>query len=102
MNATVSSAVIVTANRDRSHKTRLLVAWFMAIVLIMGLAIYGFDYYTLGSAARPFSPKHALLRPSGFIGLKLGFVGLGMFLAIFLYPLRKKWRWLSRQGSARH
>jgi hypothetical protein len=102
MNATVSSAVIATADRDRSHKTRLLVAWFMAVVLIVGLAIYGFDYYRLGSTARPFSPKHALLRPSGLIGLKLGFLGLGMFLTIFLYPLRKKWGWLSRQGSARH
>ena len=25
-----------------------------------------------------------------------------MFLAIFLYPLRKRWLWLSRQGSSRH
>ena len=25
-----------------------------------------------------------------------------MFLAIFLYPLRKRWAWLGRQGSSRH
>ena len=102
MNATISSAVIVTANRDRSHKTRLFVAWLIAAGLILALGIYGFDYYTLGSAARPFSPKHALLRPSGAIGLKLGFLGLAMFFSIFLYALRKKWGWLGRQGSARH
>jgi hypothetical protein len=66
------------------------------------LTAYGYDYYPLSSAARPFSPKHAVLRPSGAIGLKLGFLGLGMFLAIFVYPLRKKWAWLGRQGSARH
>jgi hypothetical protein len=29
-------------------------------------------------------------------------MGLTMFLAIFVYPLRKKWLWLSRQGSSKH
>ncbi|HET8825508.1 MAG TPA: hypothetical protein VFM77_10290 [Terriglobales bacterium] len=102
MNATVSSAVIATSNQDRSHRARLIAGWIFAILMVVALAAYGYDYYTLGSAARPFSPKHAVLRPSGTIGLKLGFLGLGMFLAIFVYPLRKKWSWLGRQGSARH
>ena len=102
MNATVSSAVIAISNQDRSHRGRLIAGWVFAILLVVALAAYGYDYYTLSSAARPFSPKHAVLRPSGTIGLKLGFLGLGMFLAIFVYPLRKKWAWLGRQGSARH
>jgi len=102
MNATVSSAVIAISNQDRSHRARLIAAWIFAILLVVALAVYGYDYYTLNSAVRPFSPKHAVLRPSGSIGLKLGFLGLGMFLAIFVYPLRKKWAWLGRQGSARH
>lgn len=102
MNATVSSAVIAISNKDRSHRARLIAGWVVAILLVVGLAAYGYDYYTLSSSARPFSPKHAVLRPSGTIGLKLGFLGLGMFLAIFVYPLRKKWAWLGRQGSARH
>lgn len=102
MNATVSSAVIAISNQDRSHRARLIAGWILAILLVVALAAYGYDYYTLSSAARPFSPKHAVLRPSGTIGLKLGFLGLGMFLAIFVYPLRKKWAWLGRQGSARH
>jgi len=102
MSATVSTAVIAISNQDRSHRMRLIAGWVLAISLVLGLAAYGYDYYTLSSAARPFSPKHAVLRPSGTIGLKLGFLGLGMFLAIFVYPLRKKWAWLGRQGSARH
>lgn len=102
MNATVSSAVIAISNKDRSHRARLIAGWVVAILLVVGLAAYGYDYYTLSSAARPFSPKHAVLRPSGTIGLKLGFLGLAMFLAIFVYPLRKKWGWLGRQGTARH
>ncbi len=102
MSATVSTAVIAISNKDRSHRARLMAGWVVAILLVVALAAYGYDYYTLSSAARPFSPKHAVLRPSGSIGLKLGFLGLGMFLAIFVYPLRKKWAWLGRQGSARH
>lgn len=102
MNATVSSAVIAITNQDRSHRARLIAGWIFAILLVIALAAYGYDYYTLSSAARPFSPKHPVLRPSGTIGLKLGFLGLGMFFAIFLYPLRKKWGWLGRQGNARH
>jgi len=102
MNATVASILAPAVNYDRSHRLRLYVGWMVAVCLILALAIYGADYYVLGTAARPFSPKHSLLRPSGTIGIKLGFLGLGMFLAIFLYPLRKKWAGLGRKGSARH
>jgi hypothetical protein len=101
-NATVATAVLHARDADRGHRIRLVSGYVLAIALIVALSVYGFNYYTLGSADRPFSPKHMLLKPSGPIGLKLGFLGFGMFLAIFLYPLRKRWAWLSRQGSARH
>jgi len=101
-NVTLAPAVIAAAPADRGHRLRLVSGYVLAITLIVALTVYGLDYYTLSSADRPFSAKHALLKPSGAIGLKLGFLGLGMFFAIFLYPLRKRWAWLSRQGSARH
>ncbi len=101
-NATVATAVFPVRDKDRGHRIRLTIGYILAIVLIVGLLVYGFDYYALSSIDRPFSPKHQVLRPSGAIGLKLGFLGLCMFFAIFLYPLRKRWLWLSRQGSSRH
>lgn len=101
-NATVATAIISTQNKDRGHHIRVVSGYVLAIALILAIAVYGFNYYTLSSADRPFSPKHALLRPSGEIGLKLGFLGLGMFLVIFLYPLRKAWPWLGKQGLSRH
>lgn len=101
-NLTIATAAIPTRNRERAHQIRLACGYVLAIALIVGLAVYGFDYYTLSSAERPFSAKHHVLRPSGAIGIKLGFMGLAMFLAIFVYPLRKKWGWLSRQGSSKH
>jgi hypothetical protein len=87
---------------EKGHRVRLFLGYAIAIALVAGIFAYGFNYYTLNSTERPFSPKHALLKPSGAIGVKLGMLGLGMFLCIFLYPLRKRWAWLGRQGSSRH
>lgn len=103
-NATfaISAVRIPVKDRERGHRFRLIVGYVLIITLLLGCAAYGFDYYKLSSADRPFSAKHRMLKPSGRIGLKLGFLGLGMFFSIFLYPLRKRWPWLSRQGSAKH
>ena len=101
-NAAIATAAVSVPSKDRRHHTLLVSGYVVAIVLIAALAIYGFNYYTLGSADRPFSPKHTLLKPSGPIGLDLGFLGFGMFLVIFLYPLRKRWKWLSQLGLSRH
>jgi TRAP-type C4-dicarboxylate transport system permease small subunit len=104
MSTTYAPAQAVTAVRDgeRVHRIILIAGYVIAVCLLLALAIYGWDYYTLDIAQRPFSDKHHLLKPSGVIGLKLGFLGLGIFFAIFLYPLRKHWSWLMRQGSTRH
>jgi len=104
-NATVVTpigAVSAPLNRDRTHRFRLIGGYVIAVALLLALSIYGLDYYTLDASQRPFSPKHALLKPSGAIGLKLGFVGMFVFFAIFLYPLRKRWPWLMKQGNTRH
>jgi hypothetical protein len=107
MSAHATAVRLATAtnslpNAEKRHRARLFVGYLIAIALFIGTVTYGFDYYTLSAADRPFSPKHALLKPSGAIGVKLGMLGLGMFLCIFLYPLRKRWAWLASQGSSRH
>ena len=101
--ATVPAAVAVgVQSADAGHKVRLLIGYVIAITLIVGIFAYGFDYYIAGPNDRPFMAKHALLRPSGHIGVNLGILGVAMFLTIFLYPLRKHWTWLGRQGNSRH
>jgi hypothetical protein len=101
-SATVNSAILTHDDAERGHRTRLFLAWMLALAVVLVIAGYGFNYYTLSAAQRPFSPKHQLLRPSGTIGIKLGMVGVLMFFLIYLYPLRKKWGWLGRQGNSRH
>ncbi len=101
-SATVQAAILSRENSERKHHRRLLAGWIVAMTFVAAFAIYGFDYYTLGSSERPFSPKHALLRPSGAIGINLGMLGVLLFFLIYLYPLRKRWGWLGRQGNSRH
>ena len=101
-SASVRPAIIPREDAERGHRIRVFLAWMLALAVILVIGGYGFDYYTLGAGQRPFSPKHELLRPSGSIGIKLGMLGVLMFFLIYLYPLRKKWGWLGRQGNSRH
>ena len=101
-NASVATAVAPVRDRERAHRSRVAAGYFLFATLILALTVYGFSYYTLGSSERPFSPKFSALRPSGTIGLKLGWLGVSMFLIIFLYPLRKHWSWLMKKGNSRH
>lgn len=84
------------------HRKRVVAAAVFCVLLVSSLVVYGFDYYWLSTAERPFSTKHVLLKPSGAIGIKLGMLGFAMFCVIFLYALRKRIRWLSKRGSSKN
>ncbi len=105
-NATAAARIADRArsvpDADRGHRIRLYSLYVLAIATNLAIFIYGFDYYKLSSIDRPFSPKHHLLRPSGPIGLYLGFMGVALFCGIFLYPIRKHWAWLGQIGKTRH
>ena len=101
-SASVRTAILTAEDAEKGHRTRLFLAWMLALAVVLVIGGYGFNYYALSAAKRPFSPKHELLRPSGTIGIKLGMLGVLMFFLIYLYPLRKKWGWLGRQGNSRH
>jgi hypothetical protein len=90
-SATVQAAIFSRDASERNHRRRLVAGWIASMAFVAVFAIYGLDYYTLGSSQRPFSPKHALLRPSGLIGVNLGVFGVLLFFLIYLYPLRKCW-----------
>ena len=89
-------------NAEKRHTSFLFLMAMAAIALAVTLTYYGWSYYTLDQAHRPFSAKHVLLRPGGKIGLRLGIVGLVLFLLVYLYPLRKRWPALARIGETKH
>ncbi len=100
--ASILDYAAVQRTRERAHRMRLHLAAGTAVVTMVALAAYGWNYYLLSAAERPFSPKHDLLKPSGSIAIKLGIAGVMLFLMIFLYPLRKRIKWLGSMGSAKH
>lgn len=102
--ATTISTVrpMIRGNEKTAHRIRVAAVSLAAAVLFAWLAFYGWDYYRLDLAERAESPLHPILRPSGTIGLRLGMLGVALFLALALYPLRKRWRWLGSIGKTSH
>jgi len=101
INLTLPTTATSLPDPDRMHRFRLRLAYLLALAGMLALLVYGFAYYWSSPEQRALSPKHAYLKPSGAIGLRLGMFGVLLFLFIYLYPLRKKWAWLGRQGSSR-
>jgi hypothetical protein len=101
LNLTFPSVAVGQSDRERTHRLRLRVAYLLAGISMLALLIYGFDYYISSAGQRALSPKHNFLKPSGTIGLHLGMLGFFLFLIVYLYPLRKRWAWLGKQGSSR-
>lgn len=75
--------------------------WPMATILtLLALVnVAGAPYYRLSVAERVRSPLHAWLRPSGAVGQSAGILALAIFVFLWLYPLRKKYRSLAFTGS---
>lgn len=101
LSATSSSSPRRAAGGLFHHRVRVGFVALLAAGLIAYLALHGWSYYRMSLEERPLSPLHSQLRSSGTIGVKLGMLGVGMFGVLFLYPLRKRWPWLSRIGSTR-
>jgi len=69
------------------------------IAVVAGLNVFGSRYYLAPKAEQVRDPLHAWLKPSGYLGQTAGVVALAIFLFLWLYPLRKKFRWLAFTGS---
>jgi len=70
------------------------------LVALGALMVVAHRYYEAPIGARVRDPWHQWLKPSGVIGQSLGIYALGLFLFLWLYPLRKKLgRRVERLGS---
>ncbi len=74
---------------------------YTAIVIVGALIvvnIFGLPYYAAPQGERVRHPYHAMLRSSGSIGQSAGIIAFLIFIFLWLYPLRKKWKALAFTG----
>ena len=98
---TVGLPLTTLRRKEQNHRQLIALVSLIMTLSFIALTLFGLSYYRLDKVDRGFSPKHHLLRPSGVIGISLAFIGVVMLCGIFLYPLRKRWRWLQRHGQNR-
>ena len=82
-----------------ARPTRSLGPVWIAIGGLLACSVAGLPYYLLPPAERVRSPWHPWLRPSGYVGQTAGILALVIFLFLWLYPLRKRYRWLAFTGA---
>lgn len=64
----------------------VLVPWFVLI----GVTVFGADYYFADLGTRVRHPRADWFKPSGLIGQTAGLLTFAGFLFLWLYPMRKK------------
>jgi len=78
----------------RSHAPLLIL-----LALLSAVSLAGAPYYLLSQGQRVRSPLHVWLKPTGYVGQAAGIGALTLFLFMWLYPMRKKFRALAFTGS---
>lgn len=68
-------------------------------IVLVAVNVIGARYYALPMAERVRSPLHPLLKSSGLVGQSAGILAVAIFAFLWLYPLRKRARWLAFTGS---
>jgi dihydropyrimidine dehydrogenase (NAD+) subunit PreT len=74
-------------------------AFKLFLVTLAAICLVGWPYYASPMAQRVRSPLHPWLRPSGYIGQSAGLLALVIFIFLWLYPVRKKFRRLAFTGT---
>jgi hypothetical protein len=99
----VATAETTQQKKPVFSKHQLQVALFVLVMAAITVycAIVGASYYLTPLVDRPFNPGHQTLRPGGVVGIRLGLGGLALFIIIYLYPLRKRWKFMRFVGSTK-
>ena len=72
---------------------------YLPVAVLAAITLLGSPYYLLSQAGRVRHAWHPWLRPSGTVGQSVGIFAFALFLFLWLYPLRKRVRWLAFTGS---
>jgi hypothetical protein len=75
------------------------VALVCLLAIPLAVTLRYLPYYAMGVSGRSRDALHALLGPSGPLGVSFGLAGAALFLFMWLYPLRKRLPVSARLGS---
>ncbi len=85
------------------HKVYVGSFFIVGFLVLLLLALNGYQYYTTPIEERFFDPKHSSLEPGGTWGHGFGIVGtLMMILGVVIYMIRKRSRKLFTFGYLKH
>lgn len=96
--ATQEAATVQTARREQRRRHAGLLRALIPSLVVLACSVAGSAYYILPIAQRVRHPWHPWLRPSGYVGQSAGILCFALFVFLWLYPLRKRVRWLSFTG----
>lgn len=75
----------------RLHQIYIGSFFFVGTVVLVLLAINGYEYYSTPLEERFFDPNHSALKPSGNLGHGFGIIGtLMMIVGVSVYMIRKR------------
>ena len=97
---TSAARTVSTVKRPQTKKslwTAVPVTLLLSVLTMINL--FGASYYLSSRAERPRHPWHPFLKASGDVGQTAGILAFLIFVFLWLYPLRKKWRALAFTGT---
>jgi hypothetical protein len=88
-----------TPKTKQSHSRYDGVPLTLLITALVVINVAGASYYLSSTAVQKRHPWHDFLKPSGELGQTAGILAFLIFVFLWLYPLRKKWRALAWTGA---
>ena len=85
--------------KPAERRRRWRPGFVLFLALLCGVSLAGAPYYLMPLGERVRSPMHPWFKPAGYIGQSAGLLALAIFLFLWLYPLRKKFRALAFTGT---
>ena len=97
--ARISDGARSSGSEERTGARRAPRILLLGALVLAAITVAGASYYFAPVAVRVRSPLHPWLKPSGYLGQTAGLISLAAFLSLWLYPLRRRFRWLAFTGS---
>jgi hypothetical protein len=98
----LAEPVVEKQSKLTAHRFWVVALAIVLFSLIGWVAVHGFSYYRLPLTERPFDQGHGEFKPAGTTGIRLGILACLIFALIYIYPLRKKFKFLRFMGSTKH